>query len=111
MAARVPDGVHWYDAAQHALVQVAPPRPEPHHTRVTGGPWRTGGATPNALTGVPPSDSLDEVVRRRGSQLHMDRSRTLPIPLLKWPTALRGVEVPHWVVVRGVDGVTPGLYR
>ena len=43
----------------------------------------------------------------------MDRSRTLPRALLEWPlaAALRGVEVPHWVVVHGVDGVAAGVYR
>jgi hypothetical protein len=62
---------------------------------------------------VPPSDSLDQVVLRRGSQRLMDRSRTLPRHLLEWPmaAALRGVRVPHWVAVHGVDGVEPGLYR
>ena len=25
--------------------------------------------------------------------------------------ALRGIDVPHWVVVHGVDDVTPGVYR
>jgi hypothetical protein len=25
--------------------------------------------------------------------------------------AMRGVDVPHWVVVHGVDDVTPGVYR
>lgn len=66
-----------------------------------------------ALPDFPPSDSLDEVMRRRGSQRRMDRSRTLPRPLLEWPmaAALRGVEVPHWVAVHGVDDVVPGLYR
>jgi hypothetical protein len=24
---------------------------------------------------------------------------------------LRGIDVPHWVVVHGVDGIAPGLYR
>ncbi|SDZ42545.1 SagB-type dehydrogenase domain-containing protein [Micromonospora pattaloongensis] len=74
-----------------------------------GGPW------PHAapLSEFPPSDPLDEVVRRRGSQRRMDRSRTLPRALLEWPlaAALRGVDVPHWVAVHGVDGVPPGLYR
>jgi len=30
-----------------------------------------------------------------------------------WPlrAALRGIGVPHWVVVHGVDGVAPGVYR
>ena len=214
----VPDGVHWYDAAEHALVQVAPPASGEVTTLVmTGVPWRTGwryaergwrhlywdggtllsqlsaaiasiGVTPQlrshfpdaavrelvgadgvheyplallsfgdgepaigptgpAATGelppvelplctaaqragerdtlgepwtvgdplpdVPPSDSLDEIVRRRGSQRRMDRSRTLPRALLEWPmaAAMRGIEVPHWVVVHGVDDTAPGIYR
>ena len=56
-------------------------------------------------------DSLDEVVLRRGSQRLMDRSPTLAArTLLEWPmaAALRGVDVPHWVVVHGVDDVAPG---
>ncbi|WP_229402289.1 SagB/ThcOx family dehydrogenase [Micromonospora okii] len=216
--AGVPDGVHWYDAVEHALVQVAPAAAGAATTLVvTGVPWRTGwryaergwrhlywdagtllsqlsaatagaglaprlrslfpdatvrelvgadgvheyplallslgdgepaitptgAATPGelppvelplctgaqragerddlgapwpegaALSDVPPSDPLDEVVRRRGSQRRMDRSRTLPRALLEWPmaAALRGVDVPHWVAVHGVDGVPPGLYR
>ncbi|MGY0002282.1 nitroreductase family protein [Micromonospora sp. I033] len=216
--AGVPDGVHWYDAARHALVQVAPAAGG-HVTTlvVTGVPWRTGwryaergwrhlywdagtllsqlstaaasaGLSPRlrsrfpdaavrdlvgadgvheyplallslgdgepavtpagpavtgllppvelplcttaqragerdeigapwpeapALADVPPSDPLDEVVRRRGSQRRMDRTRTLPRHLLEWPlsAALRGVAVPHWVAVHGVDDVPPGLYR
>ena len=39
----VPDGVHWYDGARHALVQVAPPATGAVTTLVvTGVPWRTG---------------------------------------------------------------------
>ncbi|WP_255658606.1 hypothetical protein [Actinoplanes sp. L3-i22] len=74
-----------------------------------GEPWPVGPA----LAEVPPSGSLDEVVRRRGSQRRMDRSGTLTAEQLRWPVAasLRGVPVPHWVVVHGVDGVEPGLYR
>ena len=216
--AGVPDGVHWYDAAEHALVQVGPAATGDVTTLVvTGVPWRTGwryaergwrhiywdagtllsqlsaaaasaglapqlrslfpdaavrelvgadgvheypvallslgdgepaiGATGRAVRGelppvelplctaaqragerdeigapwpegpalsdVPPSDSLDDVVRRRGSQRLMDRSRTLPRALLEWPmaAAMRGITVPHWVAVHGVDDVAPGLYR
>jgi SagB-type dehydrogenase family enzyme len=216
--AGVPDGVHWYDAARHALVRVGPAATGDVTTLVvTGVPWRTGwryaergwrhlywdagtllsqleaaaasaglephmrslfpdaavrelvgadgvheyplvllslgdgdpaiGPTGPAATGtlpavelplctaaqragerdrlgapwphdpplpdVPPSDSLDEVVRRRGSQRRMDRSRPLQLPLLEWPmaAALRGVQVPHWVAVHGVEDVPPGLYR
>jgi SagB-type dehydrogenase family enzyme len=214
----VPDGVHWYDAAEHALVQVAPAAQGDTTTLVvTGVPWRTGwryaergwrhmywdagtllsqliaavasvGSTPQLrtlfpdaqlrelvgadgvhehplallslgagapaiapggaaaagdlprtefplctmaqragerdvlgepwptaapLAEVPPSDSLDDVVRRRGSQRRMDRNRTVPQQLLTWSmaAALRGIEVPHWVAVHGVDDVAPGLYR
>ena len=59
---------------------------------------------------MPPSDSVDVVVRRRGSQRLMDRSRTLPRTLLEWPmaAAMRGIDVPHWVVVHGVDDVASG---
>ncbi|MGC1211198.1 MAG: hypothetical protein WA890_08055 [Micromonospora sp.] len=74
-----------------------------------GSPWPQAPA----LSDFPPSDSLDAVVRRRGSQRRMDRSRTVPRPLLEWSlaAALRGVQVPHWVAVHGVDDVAPGLYR
>jgi hypothetical protein len=43
----------------------------------------------------------------------MDRSRTLPRTSLEWPmaAAMRGVDVPHWVVVHGVDDVVSGIYR
>lgn len=87
---------------------------------VLGQPWPSGAqlpaawpAVPSSAASSPGSASLDEVVRRRGSQRLMDRSRTLPRQLLDWPmaAALRGVEVPHWVVVHGVDGVSPGVYR
>ncbi|HEX8346525.1 MAG TPA: hypothetical protein VF657_17545 [Actinoplanes sp.] len=74
-----------------------------------GAPWPEAAT----LDDVPPSDPLDQVVLRRGSQRRMDASKTLPGPLLTWPmaAALRGVPVPHWVAVHGVDGVAPGLYR
>jgi SagB-type dehydrogenase family enzyme len=214
----VPDGVHWYDGQEHALVQVGPAAGGSATTLVvTGVPWRTGwryaergfrhlywdggtllaqlstaaasaGLDPRlrtrfpdaqlralvgadgvheyplavltfgagdpavvpagpgapgelppvefplctaaqragerdewgpawpvgpALDDAPPSDPVDEVVLRRGSQRRMDRTRTLPRALLDWPlrAALRGIDIPHWVVVHGVDGVAPGVYR
>jgi hypothetical protein len=65
------------------------------------------------LSEVPPSDSVDVVIRRRGSQRLMDRSRTLTRAQLEWPmaAAMRGIDVPHWVVVHGVDGLASGVYR
>jgi hypothetical protein len=43
----------------------------------------------------------------------MDRTKTLPRHLLEWPmtAAMRGIDVPHWVVVHGVDDGRPGVYR
>jgi SagB-type dehydrogenase family enzyme len=214
----VPDGVHWYDPVEHALVQVGPaPEGEASTLIVTGIPWRTGwryaergwrhlywdagtalsqliaaadsiGAGPrlqtrfadaaiarlvgadgvhefplavlvlgdgtpateaggpatkgslpevefplctqaqragdsdepgrpwpvgSVLADVPESPPLDEVILRRGSQRLMNRNVQLPRPLLDWPmrAAMRGIEVPHWVVVHGVEGTTPGVYR
>ncbi len=74
-----------------------------------GDPWPDGDPLPD----VPAAASVDEVILRRGSQRLMDRSRTLPRAALEWPmrAALRGIDVPHWVVVHGVDGVEPGVYR
>jgi hypothetical protein len=74
-----------------------------------GPAWAPG----EPLEAVPASKSLDRVVRRRGSQRLMDRSRSVPRDVLEWPlaAALRGITVPHWVAVHAVDGVAPGLYR
>jgi len=68
--------------------------------------------TPPARAG-PSAPTLDAVVLRRGSQRLMDRSATLPRSVLAWSTAvaLRGVDLPHWVVVHGVDDTPPGVYR
>jgi hypothetical protein len=43
----------------------------------------------------------------------MDASRGLSKDLLRTSlsAALRGIAVPHWVVVHTVDGLSPGVYR
>jgi SagB-type dehydrogenase family enzyme len=76
---------------------------------VLGDAWPDGDPVGSA----PPSPPLEEVILRRGSQRRMDRTATLPRQSLGWPVnaALRGIDVPHWVVVHGVDGVAPGVYR
>ena len=76
---------------------------------VPGEPWPWG----EPLADVPGSALLDEVVLRRGSQRRMDRTASLPRSVLEWPmrAAMRGIDVPHWVVVHAVDGVEPGVYR
>ncbi|MDQ1740040.1 MAG: hypothetical protein QOE53_1692, partial [Pseudonocardiales bacterium] len=77
------------------------------------GPAWPVGADQDALADVPESPVLDEVILRRGSQRLMDRNLQLPRRLLDWPmrAAMRGIEVPHWVVVHGVEGTAPGIYR
>jgi hypothetical protein len=74
-----------------------------------GDPWPDGDPLPD----VPPSASLDEVIRSRGSQRLMDRTKSVARPVLEWAmaAATRGMDVPHWVAVHGVDGVEPGVYR
>lgn len=74
-----------------------------------GPPWPDGGS----LADIPEAPSLDDVILRRGSQRRMDGSATLPRQLLEWPlrAALRGIVIPHWVVVHAVDDVAPGVYR
>jgi hypothetical protein len=56
--------------------------------------------------------TVDAVVLARGSQRLMDASLGLPQNLLRTSlsAALRGIAVPHWVVVHNVDGLAPGVY-
>ena len=58
-------------------------------------------------------DPVETVVLRRGSQRRMDPTRGLSEEVLRTSVgaALRGVSVPHRVVVHDVEGVAPGLYR
>ncbi|MFP5299476.1 MAG: hypothetical protein ACLGHL_10860 [Actinomycetota bacterium] len=65
------------------------------------------------LVEAPSSESIDRVILRRGSQRRMDRTRTLPKETMEWSlaAAMRGIDVPHWVVVHGVDDTEPGIYR
>ena len=76
---------------------------------VLGKPWPDG----EPLAVVPEAAPLDEVVLRRSSQRRMDRTRTLSRGKMEWSlrAALRGIDVPHWVAVHGVDGVATGIYR
>ncbi|GAA0519702.1 hypothetical protein Ade02nite_80880 [Paractinoplanes deccanensis] len=77
---------------------------------VLGAAWPVGDPVPAARPG---GQSLDAVIRRRGSQRRMDRTKTVPRADLEWAmaAATRGIDVPHWVVAHGVDGLAAGLYR
>jgi nitroreductase len=75
-----------------------------------GEPWPAGDAVRVAL---PSSPSVEEVIYRRGSTRLMDPSRGVPREVLDaaLAVALRGIDLPHFVAVHDVDGVSPGLYR
>jgi SagB-type dehydrogenase family enzyme len=59
------------------------------------------------------ADPVEAVVLARGSQRRMDSTRGLPESLLRTGlrAALRGVGLPHRVVVHNVEGLAPGVYR
>jgi hypothetical protein len=75
-----------------------------------GDPWPAGAA---ADPPDRPTPALDEVILRRGSARRMRRDAQIARELLTWPlrVALRGIEVPHFAVVHGVEGTRPGIYR
>ena len=75
-----------------------------------GAPWDRGGPVDAAVQGT---DPMEAVVLARGSQRLMDPTRGLPESLLRTSlrAAVRGVDLPHRVVVHNVEGLTPGLYR
>jgi hypothetical protein len=56
---------------------------------------------------------VEEVVLLRSSQRRMDPESSLSGPVAQsiLAAALRGVSLPHFVVVHGVDGLEPGVYR
>ncbi len=75
-----------------------------------GPPWEQGAPVDIAVRGT---DPIEAVVLARGSQRRMDPSRGLPERLLRtsMTAALRGIAIPHRLVVHDVDGRAPGVYR
>ena len=75
-----------------------------------GAAWDFGEPVEVELAEAPP---VEQVVLARSSQRRMDASRGLSGELLRTAlaAALRGIEVPHRVVVNDVDGFDPGVYR
>ncbi len=75
-----------------------------------GPPWDRGAPVDVPVEG---GDPIETVVLARGSQRRMDPDRGLPESLLRtsMSAAMRGVELPHFVVVHDVDGLVPGVYR
>jgi hypothetical protein len=77
---------------------------------VLGEPW----PRPDALRTTPPkARDLDAVILERGSTRRMDPRATVPRTTYEFSlaAALRGIDVPHFVAVSGVEDETPGLYR
>ena len=77
---------------------------------VSGPPWEAGEPEDVLLSTSAP---IDEVVLARGSQRRMDPTRGVSSAFLRTSmrVALRGVDVPHFVVAHDVDGLAPGVYR
>src|SRR5262249_8873808 len=75
-----------------------------------GAAWERGAPVEVPSRGAA---TVEAVVLARGSQRLMDAARGLPRDLLSTSlrAALRGIAVPHWVVVHRVDGLAPGAYR
>jgi hypothetical protein len=75
-----------------------------------GPPWQRGASVDVPVLGT---DTIETVVLARGSQRRMDRTRGLPESLLRTclSAAMRGVDLPHFVVVHDVEGLAPGVYR
>jgi hypothetical protein len=75
-----------------------------------GPPWNRGAPVDVPVEGA---DPVEAVVLARGSQRRMDPARGLSDGVLRTSlaAALRGVAVPHRVVVHDVDGLEPGVYR
>ncbi len=82
-------------------------------TTELGVPLERGAPARAAAPGRDTGEPLEQVVLRRGSQRLMDPAGRLPRAVLtaSLAAALRGIDVPHWVVVHAVDDTAPGVYR
>jgi Nitroreductase family len=75
-----------------------------------GLPWDQGAPADVPVT---TPATVEAVVAARGTQRRMDATRGLPQQLLRacMSVAVRGIGVPHWVVVHDVEGLVTGVYR
>ena len=75
-----------------------------------GDPWSAGEPVEVPDEGTAP---VEEVVLSRSSQRRMDPEGSLSqgVALTTLAVALRGVSLPHFVVMNAVDGTEPGVYR
>ena len=75
-----------------------------------GPPWDRGAPVDVSVGGT---DPIEAVVLARGSQRRMDPTRGVAETVLRTSmlVAMRGVDLPHRVVVHHVEGLAPGVYR
>jgi len=75
-----------------------------------GEPWERGHPVEVPERG---SDPVEQVVLSRSSQRRMDPNQSLSenVGRSALSVALRGIDLPHFVVVHAVDGLEPGVYR
>ena len=75
-----------------------------------GEPWERGAPVDVPAQGA---DPVEQVVLSRSSQRRMDPTQSLSgnVARSALTAALRGVDLPHFVVVHAVDGLEPGVYR
>ena len=79
-------------------------------TDTLGSAWERGDPVDVPESG---SDPVEQVVLARSSQRRMDPAKSLTGSVAQSALAvsLRGVDLPHFVVVHAVDGIAPGIYR
>jgi hypothetical protein len=75
-----------------------------------GPAWEPGPPVEVPLAGGAP---VEEVILARGSQRRMDPTGTVSGELLRtsMDVAMRGIDIPHFVVVHAVHGLEAGVYR
>jgi nitroreductase len=75
-----------------------------------GTPWADG---PPVEVTVENDAPVETVVLARGSQRRFDPSRGLPEEILRTSieVAMRGIDIPHFIVVNDVGELEPGVYR
>jgi len=75
-----------------------------------GRPWERGAPVRVPVLASAP---VEDVIAARGSQRRMDPGRGVSQDLLRTAmgVAVRGLDLPHWVVVHDVAGLPPGVYR
>ena len=78
-----------------------------------GSPWDRGDPVLNLGAATEATAPVEAVIRVRGSQRLMNPRGRLSSSVYYTclTVALRGITLPHWVAVHGVNGVEPGLYR